>query len=154
MTIWAALHTKYKLGGFLPMVTWVPLNENYNYPMNPVNKDTPMLYFNGYLDLLVPVFPAYTTTKTLLHKIFTDFEADLGVGTHITTHFNPLNIAKFARWICEKTSLQFRTTHPVSIQAKVANGGKCKGGNCLVEVPCFGFFCKITKQLPCLGSLG
>ena len=52
LTIWMALFSKYKLGGFIPMITssdWLHL-EDWQVPKNPANKWTPILHINGESD--------------------------------------------------------------------------------------------------------
>jgi len=148
MTIWTALHSKYKLGGFIPIVTWAPLRNVYDYPKNSVNKNTPMLYFNGLQDPIVPVIPSFLKTKETLNEIFTNFESKLGVGTHLTTNINPLNVPRFSKWLCRNTNLQFSAVHPMANIAKVANGGFCKSGSANKN----GFKCGLTGSGSLIGN--
>ena len=66
MTIWTAFHSKYKLGGFMPIVTWAPLRKIYDYPKSPVNRDTPILYLNGLFDPIVTPVIAVKKTKEVV----------------------------------------------------------------------------------------
>jgi len=55
LTLYTILHTKYKIGGFIPMVTWAPLLKSQP-PTSlsvPVNKDTPIFHMNGQQDLIL-----------------------------------------------------------------------------------------------------
>lgn len=71
LTLYTAMHTKYKLGGFVPIVTWVPLlqSEPPESLPEPVNKDTPILQLNGEADLIVPLVPAGEMTKKAMEKV-------------------------------------------------------------------------------------
>ena len=71
LTLYTAMHTKYKLGGFLPIVAWLPLRKiepPSSLPV-PVNKDTPILHMNGMLDPIVPVLPAGMMTKQSMNEV-------------------------------------------------------------------------------------
>ena len=127
MTIWTALHTHYKLGGFIPIVAWAPLLQMYDYPKNPVNKNSPMLLLNGLADLIVPAVPASLKTKAALEPIFPNFEMKLVPGTHIST-VNPVTIPTLTKWMCGNTNLQFSSFHPAALAAMALNGGSCASG--------------------------
>ena len=72
LTIYTALHSQYKLGGFLPIVAWLPLLkvEPVSSLPVPVNKDTPMFHINGMMDFIVPVVPAGRESEKELKKVF------------------------------------------------------------------------------------
>ena len=143
MAIWTAFHSKYKLGGFIPLVTWAPLINVYDYPRNPENQHTPILYMNGNVDPIVPPVPAFYKTEALLNEYFTDVDATLRVGEHLTTPLNPINRPKISSWMCANTNLHFDALHPSTIVAKVANGGWCKGGSSLANPICLiPFLCR------------
>ena len=65
LTLYTAIHTKYKLGGFIPIVTWLPLRkvEPLTSLPTPVNRDTPILHMNGMADMIVPLWPAGKKTE-------------------------------------------------------------------------------------------
>ena len=126
MTIWTAFHSKYKLGGFIPIVTWAPLRKIYDYPTSTVNRDTPILYLNGLLDPIVPPVPATSKTKEVLNSVFTNVEAKLRPGTHLTT-INPLTLVTMAKWMCKNTNVKLSSVHPVALTARAFSGGSCQG---------------------------
>ena len=108
MTIWTALYTKYKLGGFIPIVTWLPLrkvNDITQIHPPPVNADTPILHLNGLLDPIVPL-PCGHATKSEMTKVFSNYELSNRPGTHATT-MGPQNIPKVIRWLAANTNIQF-----------------------------------------------
>lgn len=130
LTIWTALYSKYKLGGFVPIVTWLPLRKQFpvqNIP-NIVNRDTPILHLNGLFDPIVTVIPAGSDTKKELSKVFTNYKLINRPGTHTTT-FNPLTQVEVAKWLAQNTNLQFSSINPIGIIAKRFGGlGNQLGG--------------------------
>ena len=75
LTIWMALFSKYKLGGFIPMniysSEWLQL-EDLQIPEKPVNQWTPILHLNGKIDDQTKKFDA--TGKAFIENIFTNYE--------------------------------------------------------------------------------
>ena len=126
MTIWTAFHSKYKLGGFIPIVTWAPLRKIYDYPTSPVNRETPFLYMNGLFDPIVPPVPATQKTKEVLNSVFTNVKTKLKPGTHTTT-INPLTLVTMAKWMCKNTNVKLSSIHPIALAARLFNGGGCQG---------------------------
>ena len=87
LTFWTALYTKYKLGGFIAFVTWLPLknaNPVTEIQSRPVNLDTPFLQINGYQDYIVPYQPAGQMTQEEMKKVFKRYELKQRIGTHLT----------------------------------------------------------------------
>jgi len=88
LTLYTAVHTKYKLGGFIPFGAWLPLLkcEPITELSSPVNKDTPILQLHGLLDELVFYNPAATKTKDEMNKVFTKYQFETAsLATHCTT---------------------------------------------------------------------
>ena len=73
LTLYTAIHTKYKLGGFIPIVTWLPLRkvEPLTSLPTPVNRDTPILHMNGMADMIVPLWPAGKKTEKAMKEVST-----------------------------------------------------------------------------------
>ena len=92
LTLYTALHTQYKLGGFIAIITWLPLLklEPPDSLPNPVNKDTPILHMNGNLDVLVPP-AAGRACATAMQQVFTNYQQKNVMGNHLTIAINPLN---------------------------------------------------------------
>merc|ERR1712204_116456 len=92
LTICTAMHSKYKLGGFMPIVTWVPLlkvEPPSSLPV-PVNKDTPMFHINGASDMIVSKTAGRESEKAL-KKVFSQYSFKAIPGTtHATTAPNPM----------------------------------------------------------------
>ena len=100
LTLYTALHTRYKIGGFLPIVTWLPLL-GFESPASlptPINKDTPILHMNGKQDVIVPE-ECGRATATAMEPVFTNYEQKNEIGTHLTTLGNPLNFPKIYCWL-------------------------------------------------------
>ena len=112
LTVYTALHSKHKLGGFMPIVTWVPLlkQEPPSDLPTPVNVDTPILHLNGAQDPIVPIVPAGLKSKAALEKVFTNYEFKSRTGTH-TTSINPSNILRVRRWLKKNTNINFSSLH-------------------------------------------
>ena len=109
LTLYTAVNTRYKLGGFAGIVTWMPLLKSEpSSGWQPVNKHTPILLMNGLLDLIVPVFPAGRRTSQALESVFSQFTYKKVPGTH-TTSVNPLTIPLLHRWLKNNTPLSFKT---------------------------------------------
>jgi len=114
MTLYTAMHTKYELGGFLPIVTWLPLLQKEppsSLPVPPVNKHTPILHMNGMMDPIVPVVPAGKMTEREMLKVFTRYEFKAIPGTtHLTTAPNPMTMPILKKWLKENTNLKFKSS--------------------------------------------
>jgi predicted esterase len=111
LTLYTAIHTKYKLGGFVPIVSWLPLRkvEYITTLPTPVNKDTPIFHMNGMSDPIVPVFPAGKKTEEEMKKVFTRYTFKAIPGTtHTTTAPNPLTMPILTSWLKENTNLKFK----------------------------------------------
>ena len=99
LTLYTALHTKYKIGGFVPIVTWQPLlipEPPTSLPI-PINKDTPIFHMNGIFDPIVPLICGWKT-KAAFKKVFTQYSLDNVVGTHLTS-ITSLTIPKIYCWL-------------------------------------------------------
>ena len=107
MTLYTAVHTKYKLGGFVPIVGWLPLrtSEPVTKLRTPVNKDTPILNLNGMLDPAVPWATASRGTDQEMKKVFTQYSLKGMVGTAHFTTINPVSIPIIRTWLREKTTI-------------------------------------------------
>ena len=92
LTLYTALHTKYEIGGFIPLVAWQPLlkiEPPASLP-TPINKHTPIFHMNGKLDPIVPLICGWKTSEAF-KRVFTRYELKTVVGTHLTS-VNPLTI--------------------------------------------------------------
>jgi len=107
---YVAMHTQYKLGGFVPIVSWAPLllvepPANINPP--PVNLNTPILQMNGGADAVVDP-SAGAATKNVMSKVFPNYKYMLIPGTgHGTTAPNPRTAPIIVKWLKENTNLKF-----------------------------------------------
>merc|ERR1712129_97751 len=103
---------KYKLGGFLPIVTWLPLlkiEPPSSLPYYPVNQHTPIFHMNGMMDLIVPLVPAGLQTKHAMNEVFTNYTFRAIPGTtHATTAPNPLTMPILKSWLKKNTNLKFK----------------------------------------------
>ena len=103
LTLYTAVHTKYKLGGFIPFATWLPLlrAEPITAARTPINKHTPILQLHGYLDTVVPYTPAATMTNIEMNKVFSNYQFEIiALADHFTT-LNPVTIPLIRRWITD-----------------------------------------------------
>ena len=119
LAIWIALFSKYKLGGFIPMITsseWLQL-ENWQIPEKPVNQWTPILHLNGNFDDQTKKYDA--KGKAFMEKIFPNYEFRLKVGGHVTT-FNALVVPEIVSWAQENTNLYFSVINPIAYLGGVA----------------------------------
>ena len=99
LTLYTALHTQYKLGGFIPIVAWVPLlkSEPPASLPTPINKDTPIFHLNGASDPIVPLNAGWASSKAM-KQVFTNYQLKNTASTHSTT-INPINISKVYCWL-------------------------------------------------------
>ena len=107
VALYTALHTKYKFGGFIGVITWLPLLP-VEHPtwFNPVkNADTPVLHINGEFDLIVQQRVGLDT-ESELSKVIPDYTFLLVDGSHSTTHLNSCTWPKIANWLSEKGLLE------------------------------------------------
>jgi len=113
LTLYTAMHTKYELGGFLPIVTWLPRLQQEppsSLPL-PVNHNTPILHMNGMMDLIVPVIPAGKVTEREMKKVFTQYEFKAIPGTtHASTAPNPITMPILKSWLKKHTKLKFKSS--------------------------------------------
>ena len=68
LTLYTAIHTKYVLGGFVPIVTWLPLlraEPPDSLSFWPVNRHTPILHMNGALDTIVTLLAGRATEEAM-----------------------------------------------------------------------------------------
>merc|ERR1719350_70376 len=117
LTLYTALHTRYKLGGFLPIVTWLPLlgSEPPASLPTPRNKDTPIFHMNGNIDVIVPK-ECGRATATAMEPVFTKYEQKNVMGTHLTTLGNPLNFPKIYCWLKRNVKgMAFSKTSPLRL---------------------------------------
>ena len=106
LAIYTAIHSKHKIGGFLPIVGWLPLRkvERITELPTPVNKDTPIFQLNGMLDEVVHYWPSTKKTAKDLRKVFTKHELHTSKLGHAFT-FNPSTLPAVRKWIREKTNI-------------------------------------------------
>ena len=106
MAIYTAIHTKHKIGGFLPIVGWLPLREveRITELPTPVNKDTPIFQLNGMFDALVPYWPSTKKTAGDLRKVFTKHELHTSKLGHFSA-LTPSTLPAVRKWIREKTNI-------------------------------------------------
>lgn len=107
LTLYISVHTKYKLGGFLPIVGWLPLRKVepvYNIQPVPININTPMLHITGTLDPLVPNYPCGTTTRDDMQQVFENYQHKAMTGTHALM-FNPLLLHESKKWIQQNINI-------------------------------------------------
>jgi len=108
MTIYTAIHTKYKIGGFIPVIAWMPrrLVEPITQLPIPTNWDTPILQINGMTDAIVKYYPAGQKTAEDMQKVFTKYRMKrMSLGNHATTvlSFDFLNVVK--DWLKRNTEI-------------------------------------------------
>jgi predicted esterase len=102
LTLYTALHTKYKIGGFIPLVAWQPLlkiEPPASLP-TPINKDTPIFHMNGKLDPIVPLICGWKTSAAF-KQVFSNYNLETVVGTHLTS-INPFTIPKIYCFLKKK----------------------------------------------------
>jgi len=120
LTIWMALFSKYKLGGFIPMITssdWLHL-EDWQVPKNPTNKWTPILHINGESDWQTESHNE--KGAAFMARIFQDYDFRLRWGEHGTT-INPVRMQEIISWAKKKTNLKFSRVNPVSVISDVTD---------------------------------
>jgi predicted esterase len=115
LTLYTALHTKYKIGGFMGFVTWAPLLkvEPPTSLPEPVNKDTPIFHMNGLIDPIVPIICG-SKTSAAFSQVFSRYEQKNVPGTHLTS-INPLTIPKINRWLRRNVpGMAFSKMNPIN----------------------------------------
>lgn len=111
LTLYTAMHSKYKLGGFIPIVTWLPLAQQEPpsaMSPRPRNWNTPILHLNGLQDFVVGQI-AGRKTKKEMEKVFKKYTFKVRLGSHGTT-MGPQNIPLIKRWMKKNTNLNFKTS--------------------------------------------
>jgi len=100
LALYTAIHSKFKIGAFIPHVTWLPLAtaEPPSTWGTPVNQRTPIFHMNGNQDLIVP-FPAGKATFQAMDQVFANYVLNNMPGTHLTTSLNPVNMPTLYCWI-------------------------------------------------------
>ena len=114
LTLYTALHTKYKIGGFIPLVAWQPLlmiEPPSSLPV-PANKDTPIFHMNGALDSIVPLICGWKTSAAF-EQVFTRYELKNVMSTH--NPITPLTIPKIYCWLKNNVpGMAFSNVSPLS----------------------------------------
>ena len=104
LTLYTAIHTKYKLGGFLPIVAWLPLRKVEpisELEEDPINIDTPILHITGTQDNTVPNDPCGIETSNDMQQVFKKYHLKPIVGAHTTINF----INETKKWIQQNTDI-------------------------------------------------
>ena len=104
LTLYTSIHTKYKLGGFLPIAAWLPLRKVepvYELEETPINIDTPILHITGLQDNIVPNDPCGIETSNDMQQVFKNYHLKPIVGGHLTLNF--FNETK--KWIQQNTDI-------------------------------------------------
>ena len=92
VALYTAMHTQYKLGGFIPIITWLPRLQYED--RNPINKGTPIFHLNGADDTTMPHKGA-----TTMKQVFTNYQFKITAGNHLTTLIDPVNHSKIYCWL-------------------------------------------------------
>ena len=106
LTLHQAVHSKFKLGGFVPIVTWYG-NLVSDGPSNydSVNEETPILHINGAADPIVPAIPAGRETRKAMEAVFLNYEIKyIPFTTHSTT-VNPVSFAMMRKFFSDNDLL-------------------------------------------------
>ena len=104
LTLYTATHTKYKLGGFLPIAAWLPLRKVepvYELEEDPINIDTPILHITGLQDNIVPNDPCGIETSNDMQQVFKKYHLKPIVGGHTTMNF----FNETRKWIQQNTDI-------------------------------------------------
>jgi len=108
MTIYTALRTRYEIGGFIPVITWMPrrLVEPVTELDTPVNRNTPILQINGDADSMVQYYPAGEETARDMQKVFTNYHMEvMENGNHATTPGSCHFLNQVRSWLRENTDI-------------------------------------------------
>ena len=109
LTLYQAVHSKFKLGAFVPIVTWygnLVSDGPSNYD-NSVNKHTPILQINGAADPIVPAVPAGRKTRQAMEAVFPNYDIKyIPFTTHSTT-VNPISFGMMIKFFKENNLLSF-----------------------------------------------
>ena len=107
LALYTATHSRYKLGGVVGIVTWLPGGPGRWQvdTWSRLNQDTPVLLLNGLVDMMVPVVPAGSQTSAVLDSFFSDFSYRLILGTHLTAATASTSSPRLRRWLRDKTPL-------------------------------------------------
>lgn len=104
LTLYTAVNSQYKLGGFLANIAWMP--QSGDFTRSVANSDTPILQVNGGVDVAVPYIPTGRRTKKFLEAVFSDYQWKLALhGFHTTTPMLPSTIYASRKWLKEKTNI-------------------------------------------------
>jgi len=107
LTLYHAVHSKYKLGGFICLASWYPnLLADPSVYHNIINDETPVLQVNGHMDPVILISTAGQTAEALSGR-FADYTfRDNPFDGHITT-LNPVVIRGIKNWLQSKNLLSF-----------------------------------------------
>ena len=122
LTLYEAAHSKYKLGAFIPIVTWFP-----NLVVDPptisdtVNADTPILHMNGAADPIVTLVAGYAT-EDVMRTVFSDYELkNIPLTTHTTT-INPPTFLIMRQWLLDHNLLGIECLVPLPLTGCALTG--------------------------------
>jgi len=120
LTLYTALHTRYKLGGIIAMITWLPRigypgASNYQGPIelpkyqtNVINWNTPVLHIQGKHDRVISLKKGEHTRDALM-QVMPDYIFKSYSGGHATCCVGTARpTMQIIRWLHEKTNVNVR----------------------------------------------
>ena len=118
LTLYTALNTRYKLGGVIGLITYLPriMYEGYAYegPIEPpeekesvVNSDTPLLHINGADDDVISPEKG-ERTRDSLSQVITDYTFGFLPGGHLSCCAGPSGMYEIVQWLDENTNVGVR----------------------------------------------
>jgi len=113
LTLYHAVHSEYKIGGFVSLAGWYPnllADPSVNHPA--INEETPILQVHGLMDGIV-LFKTAEQTAQALSGIFTEYNFQENTfETHVTV-INPFTIRGVRNWLQLHNLLSFDTVESV-----------------------------------------
>ena len=109
VALYTALNTKYKLGGIIGIVTWLPrlLEDPPQEKKYVRNADTPLLQLIGEHDNNVPLEMGIET-RDALSQVITDYTWSIYPGGHGTCCIQPFALREIVKWLDDNTSVSVR----------------------------------------------
>ena len=103
LALYTALHTSFKIGGFIAASAWLPLlkAEPVSSIQTPINKETPIVQINGGLDYLTPWKTVGKSCETEMNKVFNHYTLK---ESALSYHENTVNTGTtriIRKWIQE-----------------------------------------------------
>ena len=101
LALYTALHTSFKIAGFIAASAWLPLlkAESVLSIPTPINKDTPIFQINGGMDYLTPWKTLGKSCEMEMNKVFSHYTLKESALSYHENTINTCTTKIIRKWI-------------------------------------------------------